>query len=134
MKYRQSALLLCALLIGAVLAGCRQQEPEPVAPENAAITIAVTVEPEPPATGEAALIVTLTDPQGQPVAGAQVSARGDMTHPGMVPVLAEAECDDTGRCDIPFEWTMGGDWIVDITATLPDGTAVTQRFEYRVGS
>ena len=129
-----AALLLCALLFSAALAGCRQQPAAAPAAENAAVTIAVSVEPDPPAVGAAALIVTLTGPQGQAVSGAQVSARGDMTHPGMAPVLAEAECDSGGHCEIPFEWTMGGDWVVEIAVTLPDGSIVQQQFAYTVGS
>lgn len=129
-----AALILCALLFSAALTGCRQQPAASPAPESAAVTIAVSVEPNPPAVGAAALIVTLTGPQGQAVSGAQISARGDMAHPGMSPVLAEAECDSGGRCEIPFEWTMGGDWIVEITVTLPDGTTAQQQFAYTVGS
>lgn len=127
-------LLVTAVLIVVLVSGCRQQQTPPASADNPAVNIVVTVEPSPPMTGEAKLIVTLTDPEGAPISGAKVSARGDMTHPGMVPVLAEADCDDAGRCEIPFEWTMGGDWIVDITATLPDGTTAAQRFDYRVGS
>ncbi len=135
MGYRiGAALMLLALLAGAALAGCRQQPATTPTPENAAVTIAVTVEPDPPVIGAAALSVTLTDPQGAPVAGAKVSARGDMAHPGMAPVLAEADCDDAGRCDIAFEWTMAGDWVVDITVTLPDGATAQQQFAYTVGS
>ncbi|MGQ9887141.1 MAG: FixH family protein [Aggregatilineales bacterium] len=126
--------LTAVVLIALIVSGCRQQQTPTTSAENPAISIVVTVEPSPPITGEAKLIITLADSAGAPVSGAQVSARGDMTHPGMVPVLAEADCDDTGRCEVPFEWTMGGDWIVDITVTLPDGTTAAQRFDYRVGS
>jgi hypothetical protein len=129
-----AALLLCALLISAALTGCREQPAAAPAPENAAINITLSVEPEPPVTGDATLIVVLIDAQGAPIAGAQVSVRGDMTHAGMTPVLREAACDEAGRCEIPFEWTMGGDWIVDITATAPDGMTAQQQFEYTVGS
>jgi hypothetical protein len=126
--------LTAVVLIALTVSGCRQQQALPTSAENPAVSIVVTVEPSPPVTGEAKLIVTLADSEGAPVSGAQISVRGDMTHPGMVPVLAEADCDDAGRCEVPFEWTMGGDWIVDITVTLPDGTTAAQRFDYRVGS
>lgn len=128
------SLLTAAVLIALVVSGCRQQQAPPSTADNPAVNIAVAVEPSPPMTGEAKLIVTLTDPDGAPISGAKASARGDMTHPGMVPVLAEADCDDAGRCEIPFEWTMGGDWIVDITVTLSDGTTAAQQFDYSVGS
>ena len=31
-----------------------------------------------------------------------------------------------------FEWTMGGDWFVEVTATLANGETATERFEYTV--
>lgn len=81
------------------------------------------------AVGDTMLMITLTDADGNPVDGAIVEARGNMTHAGMQPVLAEVSESENGVYTIPFEWTMGGDWFVDVAATLEDGTTVSEQFD-----
>jgi hypothetical protein len=45
-----------------------------------------------------------------------------MSHAGMVPVVDTAVAEDPGRYGISgFEFTMAGDWILTVEATLPDG-------------
>ena len=61
-----------------------------------------------------------------------MAARGDMSHAGMAPVIASSEDDADGVYRIPFEWTMAGDWFVDVTVTLADGREVVQRFDLSV--
>lgn len=121
------AALLCALL---VFAACRQTEPPQASSTD--LVIALTVDPQPPTTGASTLNVTLKYADGNPVTGAQVAARGDMSHAGMTPVIAEAQAGDGGDYSILFEWTMAGDWFVDITVTLPDGREFQQRFDLSV--
>lgn len=126
---RRLFLLCCVLPI--LLVACR--EPEAVA--NPDIQLEVSVLPDPPELGEAAIRVLVTDAEGEALSNATIEARGDMNHAGMAPVLRSAEASDTpGEYVIPFEWTMGGDWFVDITVTLPDGSTTTERFNYRVSS
>jgi hypothetical protein len=107
---------------------------EAVAPEAADITMNLSVAPMPPQTGEATLVVTLQDADGNPIDDATVAVRGDMNHAGMVPVEGEASTAVNGDYRVPFEWTMGGDWFVIVTATLSDGTVVEQQFDYTVAS
>ena len=38
-----------------------------------------------------------------------------------------------GLYSVPFEWTMGGDWVVQVTAKLKDGGTATQQFKFTVG-
>jgi hypothetical protein len=57
-----------------------------------------------------------------------------MNHAGMVPVLGSGQTDADGLVRVPFEWTMGGDWIVTITAALSDGTSASQTFDFSVAS
>lgn len=120
-------LIILTLL---ALSACRAPEPTPAA--SSRVQIALAVLPDPPVTGASTLQVTVTSASGDPVADAQVSARGDMSHAGMVPVIAEASASDVGVYTIPFEWTMAGDWFVDVTVTLADGTEVQQRFDLTV--
>ena len=78
-------------------------------------------------------MVSLRDANGNPISDADIDIRGDMNHAGMEPVEADASTDVSGDYRIPFEWTMGGDWFVVVTATLPDGTVVEEQFNYTVG-
>ncbi len=118
-------LLSVALLVAA---GCAQVAAEVQPASDVAIDL--TVEPSPPAAGEATLIVTVTDAAGRPVDGATVHVHGNMDHAGMEPVDSETTTSEAGVYRVPFNWTMGGGWILDVTVSLPDnrGTA-TQRFE-----
>jgi major membrane immunogen (membrane-anchored lipoprotein) len=57
-----------------------------------------------------------------------------MTHAGMVPVIVETNTSTDGRYELDYRWTMGGDWFVDVTVTLPDGTFARQRFNFTIRS
>lgn len=119
-----------ALLLALSLAACRQADPTPASTSD--IMVDLVVRPQPPVVGEATLVVSLSDAAGNPVTDAEVSARGDMSHAGMVPVTGSTDAGSDGEYPIPFEWTMAGDWIVDVTVTLEDGRDVQQRFEVAV--
>lgn len=96
------------------------------------IRIELAVEPAQPAVGSAALLVTLTDASGRPIENARLEIEGNMTHAGMTPVLAEVSHGSNGRYQAPFEWTMGGDWIVTVKATLADGQIISRQFPVTV--
>ncbi len=84
--------------------------------------------------GETVLVVTLTETDGTPITNATLIVRGDMTHAGMAPVLRDGITENKdGVYEIPFEWTMGGDWVVTVDATLPDGRSVTKDFNMTIG-
>lgn len=128
-----AVLLMSLLLVAVVIAGCRESA-QPVE-SDPDLTIDLRIDPEPPAMGEATLLVTLATIGGEPVTGAAVSVRGDMDHAGMVPVLGSAEeTDEPGVYSVPFEWTMGGDWIVTVTVTQADGEVGTEDFNLTVSS
>jgi hypothetical protein len=94
------------------------------------VRIEVTVQPSPPAIGNAVLVVYLIDLQDHAMEGATVHVRGDMMHGGMQPVFGETESSANGTYLIPFQWTMGGDWILTITADLADGSQAEAQFEF----
>jgi hypothetical protein len=123
----QIHLITGLLLLLLMLTGCRQ----PQAPlNNPDVQIDITTMPDPPTLGDARLFVQVSDAQGSPIDDAQLEVRGDMTHAGMVPVLRSITGGENGMYEVPFEWTMGGDWFVEITATLPDGTTGRAIFNY----
>lgn len=91
----------------------------------------VTVSAEPMSTmvGETMLMVNLTDSSGVPVTDAEIRVKGDMSHAGMTPVLADPVSFADGAYPVPFEWTMAGDWFLTIDVTLADGTTFTERID-----
>ena len=128
-------LLLIVLIL--LLTGCRQSAQPTPTPDLGAtpepdIRIDMAVEPSPPTVGEATLVVRLHSPTGDPIAGAQIRVRGDMNHAGMRPVLGDAVETETGVYRVPFEWTMGGEWIVTLDVTLNDGQHFLREFTMSV--
>jgi hypothetical protein len=116
-----------ALLLGS---GCGR-ESRNAASSNAQIDL--TAIPFPAAVGQSRLVIHVTNLAGQPVSDASLSIKGDMTHAGMVPVLTEVQGgDDDGYYNVPFEWTMAGDWVVTVEVTLNDGTRTRERFDFSI--
>lgn len=148
-------ILLSALLIF-FLTGCRQsvdgtpvgtQQPNnPSSDTNGLATttptynLILSTDPATLNVGEALLIFDITAPDGSPVSANNIQllrAQGDMTHAGMVPVIEEGRArgfatDQNGRYAMPFNFNMGGDWIITGTATLQDGTVITGRLNTSV--
>ena len=86
----------------------------------------------PPGVGKYTLNIRIFDSNDNPIDNATLSAKGDMTHAGMTPILAETTGGDKGLYKVPFEWTMGGDWVVTVQATLPDGTIAEETFPFTI--
>lgn len=127
------ALLLLALAACREAAGGVPIESPDAADSAAGITI--TLQPAGGAQqvmGPFAWEISLADDTGAPIEGAAVAIRGDMNHAGMVPVEAMATEAGEGLYRADFEWTMAGEWIITVFATLPDGREKIQTFEYTV--
>lgn len=124
-------LAVLAALVGLTLTGCGRasQQPDP-APE---VSMSLSVSPDPPLFGRPCeMRITLLDGEGRAIDGAELSIKGDMTHAGMVPVLTEIKQSENGVYATDFAWSMGGDWIVTVSATLPDGRVTSRQFELTV--
>jgi len=115
-------------------AGCRQSAGGvPIDPsETTGVQIDLAAAGDRMVMGPVAWTVTLTDADGRPIEDATVTLRGDMNHAGMAPELATAAHTGGGVYTAEFTWTMAGDWIVTVSATLADGTVVSQIFNYSV--
>lgn len=108
------AILILVLLV----AGCRGE----VETGDPGLILDVAISPTPPTVGPTRLIITLTDLDGTPVEGAEIVVEGNMSHAGMVPVVDTARAEDQGQYGISdFNFTMAGDWVLALEATLPDG-------------
>ena len=78
------------------------------------------------------LTITLHDAAGNPIDNAYLTIKGDMNHAGMIPVIATADGGTNGVYTTPFEWTMGGDWVVTVVADLGDGTTISREFPFTI--
>jgi hypothetical protein len=116
------------LLILGISAGCRQTAPS----SNPNVQIKLEWGATAPSVGADTLRVIVTDANNQPINVTQVAVRGDMSHAGMQPELYTLTNGTQGVYETPFNWTMAGDWFVEITVTLPDGGTAQERFEYTV--
>ena len=87
------------------------------------ITVALL---EQPARVGPAVVEVRPQFDGAAVSGAAVRVVGDMTHAGMVPVVADATDVGSGvyRTD-DFLFDMAGDWVLSVDVTYPDGTVRT---------
>jgi hypothetical protein len=118
------ALLFC--LAALLMAACR---PGNSTAEDMRISIdQVDFDPDAPTVGDATISLRVLR-EGVPLSGATVALRGDMTHAGMQPVERTATTGSDGIARVPFTWTMGGDWVVSLRITAPDGGVRTGRFE-----
>jgi len=98
------------------------------------VLILLDIEPKPASVGKSLINLQLSENSGPEIAGAKISARGDMTHAGMTPVFGEAQDLGLGHYQIPFEWTMAGSWIITIDVELPDGREIVRTFEIDVSA
>ncbi len=121
-------IMLLAIVL--LIAACGQQNAATPVPLDVDMT--VRVEPEPLSIGEATLIVNLKDASGTPLENAVLQVHGDMDHAGMTPVDREVRESTNGEYLVPFEWSMGGGWIVTITARLADGREISEMFNFFV--
>ncbi len=118
--------LLCLLLLSMILVACRQQQPS-------ADDIQLSMSVSDMLVGETTLLVKVTDSDGNILSNpGALKVRGDMDHAGMIPVLAEADSAINGVFSLPFEWTMGGGWIIEASLTRPDGAVASETFHYEI--
>ena len=124
MKLLRHTVVLLMILLLAV--ACRQQT---VSAENINIDIKETDS----LVGETTMIVTVTDADGNAIENpGTLSLRGDMDHAGMLPVMRESKDSTEGVFVVPFEWTMGGTWSVEVILTLGTGDVVTESFDFEI--
>lgn len=124
-------ITLLALVLVMGLAGCRAGEVPPGS--DSTLSLQWRIVPDPPAAGPLRIALELSD-QGtrgmrQPLSGAMVRVEGNMSHPGMEPVLATAREVAPGHYEAPLSLTMAGDWILFVDAELPDGRKLHRQID-----
>ena len=93
------------------------------------VSIETSIAPQPAHTGTETISFQLTNPSHEPVAGAHVQVEGDMSHPGMAPMFADARETSPGKYKATLDLTMGGDWVVLFHITLSDGRKVERQMD-----
>jgi hypothetical protein len=66
-------------------------------------------------------MIMIVGEEGAEIGDFTIDVRGDMSHAGMTPEIVTEAKGELGTYAVPFEWTMAGDWIITISAKLPDG-------------
>jgi hypothetical protein len=115
-----------AFLASVFFAGCRN-----TAETAPSLVMRHEVAPQPPKVGPSTITVSLSDADGKPISGVRVKLEGNMSHPGMNPVFADAREIGSGRYQASIEFTMGGDWIVFVKGNLPNGQKLEREFEVK---
>lgn len=136
---RALALSLLALLLLSACAGPAASDMAASGSDTSGSTEAlqITLIPAPEANAGETLTVALADANGDPITDATVALEGNMNHAGMVPVTAAGATDDAdgsadGHYQLPFAFTMFGDWIITVTVTQADGTTVSRNLDVQV--
>ncbi len=130
-KYRLWSLVVLLCLAGLAAACGRIQAARPAGNPNVVFSLAV--QPNPPVVGPAELAITLLDQAGKPIEDARLQVEGNMTHAGMQPVFGQAAGGQGGRYTASMNWTMSGDWVVTVKATMPGRGTASQDLPLRVG-
>jgi len=86
------------------------------------------ITPQPPRAGVLTVNFRLAD-SSKPLTGAHIILEGDMTHAGMAPVFGDAHEVSPGQYQGQVTLSMGGDWVVLMHITLPDGKNVEKQID-----
>ena len=119
--------LLIALVVWLALAQACTKRTEPLTN----LTLAYEVSPLPARVGPTTIILKLADGSGKPVTGARITFEGNMSHPGMAPVFADARETEPGHYQCIMDLSMAGDWYVLAHVTLPDSRTLDHQFEIK---
>lgn len=112
----------------ALLVACRGD----VDPGDPQVTVRLGLSPTPPTVGPTRILVEVSE-AGRAVGPGRLTVEGSMAHAGMVPVLDSGRAEGPGRWVVPaFDFSMAGDWVVEVTLELEDGRRAVRRFPVRV--
>jgi YtkA-like len=89
------------------------------------------ITPQPVVVGPAEVTVRLADAQGNPLTNARLTVEGNMSHPGMSPVFADAKETSNGRYQANMDIAMAGDWVLLLHIKLPGGKLVERQVDVK---
>jgi succinate-acetate transporter protein len=79
----------------------------------------------------ATVAIQLADSAAKPVSHAHIMVEGDMSHPGMAPIFAEAEETAAGNYQAHIDFNMGGDWVLLLHIKLANGQKIERQVDVR---
>lgn len=128
-RHALSIVFIVFVVLPLIGAGCARSSNQ----HRSDVVIELTAPLFPPTVGSCAVSFRITDDSGNPIEATNVTAKGDMGHAGMTPVLATASAEGDGVYTIPsFAWSMAGDWILTVEADFADGTTASSQFDIPV--
>jgi hypothetical protein len=120
------AQAVCFFIAAISLPGCqRRVEALP------SVSVRTEIAPQPVAVGVATVTVKLSDARNSSISGAKVTVEGDMSHPGMSPVFADAQELPDGRYQAKLQLGMAGDWVVILHIGLPGGQTLERQIDLK---
>jgi hypothetical protein len=120
-------LTAAAILLLVMAGGCgRSQSTATETKDDYQVSFAT--DPAPPDQGAGTVIVTIKDKEGHGVGASRVAIEANMNHAGMKPENVVSTIGADGEYRLPLNWTMGGEWYVDVKITLPGGEMISRRF------
>jgi hypothetical protein len=96
------------------------------------LNIDYNIKPQPARVGDVTIDLKVTHKDGQAAGGARVELEGNMSHPGMSPVMSETKEIEPGRYRGTLQLPMAGDWIILVHLTLADGQRLQRQLELNV--
>jgi hypothetical protein len=88
---------------------------------SAPVVINSEVSPQPVHVGPVTITLKISDFSAKPISGAHIQLEGDMSHPGMAPVMTDTKELEAGRYQGVLQLNMAGDWVVLAHVILADG-------------
>jgi hypothetical protein len=126
---RQVATLvfLTAIASAVLVAGCHRGSTS-----DSSLPIQTKIGPQPVRVGGSTVTLTgVTDGLGEPLAGVHIQIEGDMAHPGMAPVFAEARETAPGVYVAQINFNMPGDWVLLEHIRLANGRKIERQVDVR---
>lgn len=95
------------------------------------ISVSEEIAPTPVRDGTASISIHLANALGAPVRNAHINVEGDMAHPGMAPVFADAAESAPGTYQAQIDFNMPGDWVVLLHIHLVDGRRIERQVDLK---
>jgi len=121
---RRARPAVAALLAAGLWSGCARGTAV-----SSRVDVISRLSPAAPSVGPAILTIILHDPKGDAIRGATVRLEAHMSHPGMAPIVADGREQNPGVYDLPFTFTMQGDWALLVSVQLPGGERLARRID-----
>ena len=123
--YLCRALLILACITVVDLSACHGPT------DTKDVSVHFAIAPLPVREGPSTVTIQLTNSTGMAIPHARINVEGDMSHPGMAPVFAEASELAPGDYQAHLDFNMPGDWVVLLHIRLANGKKIERQMDVR---